>query len=118
MRNTDANGVGARTSVLLVVVLMLNVMMLGACSSEEHHTDKQAAMGRMTFNPEKCESVGAVYYTCNGEHSLPDANQGMDASGETNDTQLIRGACPPGTQYESGACRGNYGDAPAGAAAN
>jgi hypothetical protein len=117
MQHTDASGVGSRTSVLLVVVLMLSVM-LGACSSEVHQTDKQAAMGRMTFNPEKCESVGAVYYTCAGEHSLPDANQGMEASGETNDTQLIRGVCPPGTQYENGACRGNYGDAPAGAGAN
>jgi hypothetical protein len=117
MHATSAAGLRVRTRVLLVVALMLSVM-LGACSSEEHHTDKQAAMARMTFSPEKCETVGAVYYTCGGDHSLPGADQGMEASSQTNDTRMIRGVCPSGTQYENGACRGSYGDAPAGAAGN
>jgi hypothetical protein len=117
MQAIDANRIRVRMRVLLGVVLILNVMLCG-CSSQENHTDKQAAMARMTFSPEKCETVGAVYYTCGGDHSLPGADQGMEASGQTNDTRMLRGACPAGTQYENGACRGNYGDAPAGSAGN
>jgi hypothetical protein len=78
---------------------------LSACSPIEHHTDKRAAMARMTFSPEKCEQVGEVYERCGGEHALPDANSGVAESGMTNDTSLIRGICQQGFHYETGGCQ-------------
>ena len=56
-------------------------------------------MAQMTFSPEKCEQVGAVYYSCGSEHALPDASSD---SGKTNDARLIRGVCEPGYHYEAG----------------
>jgi hypothetical protein len=85
-----------RAAALALVVLGT----LSACSPVEHRTDKQAAMAQMTFSPEKCETVGAVYYTCNSEHSLPSAND-VTESGKTTDTRLIRGICPQGFHYEA-----------------
>ncbi len=61
----------ARGTIALVVVGAL-----AACTPIEHHTDKQAAMARMTFSREKCEQIGAVYYRCSGEHTLPGASAG------------------------------------------
>ncbi len=63
-------------------------------------------MARMTYSPEKCESLGPNIGVCNGEHTLPDASAGMKESGKTNDTTLVRGICPEKTHYESssGAC--------------
>jgi hypothetical protein len=89
-------------SYCLVGAGLFVLTMLSACSSGENHTDKQAAMARMTYSPEKCEQVGAVYYTCSGDHSLPDADAGMIDSGKSNDTRLIRTGCPDGFHYEEG----------------
>ena len=85
-----------------IVAASLLAVAIAACSQSAQPTDKQAAMARMTFSPEKCEQVGAVYYTCNGDHSLPDASAGMTGSGKTNDTVLLRGGCPQGFHYETG----------------
>ena len=89
-------------SYCLLGVGLFILSMLSSCSSGDNHTDKQAAMARMTYSPEKCEQVGAVYYTCSGDHSLPDADAGMIDSGKSNDTRLIRTGCPSGFHYEEG----------------
>jgi hypothetical protein len=77
-------------------------LVMAACTPVENHTDNQAAMARMTFSPEKCETVGAVYSMCGGEHALPDASAGIAESGKTNDTRLYRGFCAQGFHYEMG----------------
>lgn len=73
---------------------------LSGCTPAENHTDKQAAMAHMTFSPEKCEPVGAVYRECGGDTTLP----GVDAEmvGKSNDAQLLRGVCPKGFHYGTG----------------
>ena len=72
--------------------------------ARQHHTDPQAAMGQMTYSPEKCEYTGVLYY-CNGEHALPNASAGMISSGTTTDTRLMRGICLQGFHYERGGCQ-------------
>ncbi len=86
---------------------------LSACSPVVNHTDKQAAMARMTFSPEECEQAGAVYEECSGEHATPDARLGVTESGKTNDTELIRGVCSQDSHYEAGkGCQRNAAPTP------
>jgi hypothetical protein len=89
-----------RQTAALALVMLVTIP---ACSPVEHHTDQQAAMGQMTYSPEKCEFTGVLYY-CNGEHALPGASAGMISSGTTTDTRLMRGICMQGFHYETGGC--------------
>jgi len=50
-----------RHAAALATIALAVASTIAACTPIEHHTDKQAAMARMTFSPEKCEQVGAVY---------------------------------------------------------
>jgi len=68
-----------RHAAALGTIALAVASTIAACTPIEHHTDKQAAMARMTFSPEKCEQVGAVYYQCSGEHTLPGASEGGTA---------------------------------------
>lgn len=103
IRASRKNKMQLRHAAALALVLGT----LAACSPVEHHTDKQAAMARMTFSPEKCEQVGEAYGQCGGEHSLPGSSAGLTESGMTNDTMLLRGQCPQGFHYETGGCQKN-----------
>jgi len=65
-----------RHATALGTIALVALGALVACTPIEHHTDKQAAMARMTFSPEKCEQVGETYFKCSGEHTLPGASAG------------------------------------------
>jgi hypothetical protein len=82
----------------------LVLLTLSACSPVEHHTDQQAAMAGINYNPSKCEFAGSIY-DCTGEHALPDANAGVTQSGLSSDTRVLRGICQQGFHYETGGCQ-------------
>jgi len=89
------------TKWLARALLPVAALLFTACSNQQpHKTNTKAAMARITMDPSKCEQVGASYYTCNSEHADPGQAQAAIEAGKTNDTQMIRGVCPDGYQYD------------------
>jgi hypothetical protein len=86
-------------TVLLGAVICL---IAAGCSSTVHHTDKKAAMARLNWTPERCETVGLAYYDCGSTHSLPDAGAGLMGAESSNDARGIRGVCSDGWTYVQG----------------
>ena len=94
---TFKNGALTMRVVLLTVVAVLLML----CSSQAP-TNPRAAIVRATFDPGRCEQIGANVYNCNSEHGDPTQAMGLHEAGATNDARVIRGTCADGYQDVQG----------------